>query len=364
MPFDVTTARVHDDAAATAGFAGAPASPSFAMVPSAEPAWSPYAGIDVPSGRKAKEWSLVLDAIGIRHHVMSIPPVLEPDGMWRPGRLVLEVPRGRASEAQSVIDRYEDENRNFPPVRHRERLPHPHSLVVPLAFVALLVFFGLTGPAAAHSLWFERGTSVSSALGHEPWRAVTALTLHADGKHVLGNVLTGSLFAIPLARRIGPGGALASTVVAGSLGNLANAAAHEAMGIAHRSIGASTAVFAVVGLLAALQLGWNQTVGREAERSRVVRLAPLAGGLALLGLLGSGSGDGRTDLWAHLFGFLAGLVVGIVVVLARPHAPPAGHAQRSSSRLSALVQPAWGALAVGLVAGSWAAAMHGWWWLG
>ncbi len=37
---------------------------------------------------------------------------------------------------------------------------------------------------------------------------------------------------------------------------------------------------------------------------------PLACGLALLGLLGSGAGDIKVDIMAHLFGFFCGALIG------------------------------------------------------
>jgi membrane associated rhomboid family serine protease len=130
----------------------------------------------------------------------------------------------------------------------------------------------------------------------EWWRAVTALTLHADAGHVLGNVLAATLFAGALGRRYGAGVAVAALVAAGTLGNLANAFLHRA---GHDSVGASTAVFGAVGLLAALRIAGAGRSGSRARRWWVV----IAAGLTLLALLGTAS---HADVLAHLFGFLVG----------------------------------------------------------
>jgi membrane associated rhomboid family serine protease len=92
----------------------------------------------------------------------------------------------------------------------------------------------------------------------------------------------------------------------------------------YRSVGASTAVFAAVGLLAAHE--WRQR-GRGAQ-SWARRAAPLVVGIALLGLLGSGGGlpeqgpeaTGGTDLFAHALGFALGAVVGAFIAVPRINA--------------------------------------------
>ncbi len=173
---------------------------------------------------------------------------------------------------------------------------------------------------------------------------ITALTLHADAQHVLGNVISGSIFGAMISRRIGPGGALFAMLAAGALGNTANALYHLPEG--HRSIGASTAVFAAVGLLAAVQLVLD--VGRRRERHRfglVDFLAPVVGGLALLGALGSGR---HSDLGAHGFGFLSGVVVGLAV---------AWLIRRQDARPSTTLQVVAALSAFAIIGGSWALAV-------
>ena len=67
------------------------------------------------------------------------------------------------------------------------------TLLACLSVCSFFLFF--TGPVARYSGWFQRGTAVTGlVLSSEPWRAVTALTLHADTSHVLGNAISGTVF--------------------------------------------------------------------------------------------------------------------------------------------------------------------------
>jgi membrane associated rhomboid family serine protease len=103
-------------------------------------------------------------------------------------------------------------------------------------------------------------------------------------------------------RRLGDGRGPLVVLISGALGNWMNAMWHRT---AHLSIGASTAVFGAVGVLAATQLALDQ---RDGDRPWLQRVAPVVGGLALLGMLGASP---HSDLLAHLFGLGAGLAVGV-----------------------------------------------------
>ncbi|MBE0598536.1 MAG: rhomboid family intramembrane serine protease, partial [Desulfuromonadales bacterium] len=136
------------------------------------------------------------------------------------------------------------------------------------------------------------------------WRTITALTLHADWPHLLSNIAIGGFFIHRLCRELGSGLSWSLVVAAGSLGNLVNAWLHSP---SHRAVGASTAVFGALGLLAAL----NLIRYRHSLRRRW--LLPVAAALALLAMLGT-EGE-RTDVGAHLFGFAAGLLLGVATAL-------------------------------------------------
>ena len=104
-----------------------------------------------------------------------------------------------------------------------------------------------------------------------------------------------------LCRELGSGLAWSLLLAAGALGNLVNAFVQRS---SHSSLGASTAVFGAVGILAAISLV------RYREQLRQRWPLPVASALALLAVLGT---EGRnTDLGAHLFGFVYGVCLGLI----------------------------------------------------
>ncbi len=307
----------------------------------------------LPHRGQAREWALVLQSQNIAFIIDHAPPVraVGEDGALvevDPGGWVLRVAPADYGRALASIDLYEQENENWPPPRIKDTPRHAPTPLVTLAFVALVLFFlYATGPAAGGSMWFSHGRADALRLFSEPWRMITALTLHADGQHVIGNAISGSIFGTMVARRIGPGGALLAILLSGIAGNTLNALHHLPEG--HFSIGASTAVFGAVGMLAALQtlIDWRR---REAENRPGYRLvdavAPIVGGLALLGALGAGGEN--TDLWAHAYGFASGVGIGAVsgLVVRRPDSRPSRVWQIAAALAAfALVAGAWGVAA-------------------
>jgi membrane associated rhomboid family serine protease len=141
-------------------------------------------------------------------------------------------------------------------------------------------------------------------LGGEWWRAVTALCLHASSVHLLGNLAFGTVFLLLLTQLTGAGVAALSIVVAGTMGNVLGALVQSPQ---HTSIGASTAIFASLGIMVALRQSTRQ--GHAASKLR--NWTPVGGGLALLAFLGF-SGE-NTDILAHVMGFGSGLVAGFAL---------------------------------------------------
>jgi rhomboid protease GluP len=283
----------------------------------------------VATTRQLREWSLVLSSMDLPHVVREAQQ-----------GFVIIVAAGDHARAAEAIRLYELENRNWPPRTPREILPHARSLAAPMFMALFVIFYAVTGPASDASRWFERGTAVSELIVHgDIWRAVTGLTLHADTLHVVGNAISGTIFLSALNRRLGDGRGPFAFVLGGSLGNVFNALWYH---VGHASIGASTAVFAAVGTLAATQV----SIDRNKElRGWLQRAAPVVGGVALLGMLGSAP---HTDLLAHLFGLVAGLLVGLAL-----------HWTRGLSRgTGTIAQLTYAALAGGLVVGSWWLALH------
>ncbi|MEN8159334.1 MAG: rhomboid family intramembrane serine protease, partial [Myxococcota bacterium] len=199
------------------------------------------------------------------------------------------------------------------------------AVVVTLAMVA---FYAWTGPGRASGAWFAQGSADAAAMrAGELWRAVTALCLHADLAHLFANALFGTFFLAALGRSLGPGLALALYVLSGTGGNVVNAFLRSTD---HVSIGASTAVFGAVGLLSGLG------VVRRVQRGDRGRLAllPLAAGLGILAMVGSGGG--RVDAFAHLFGLVVGtgLGLGTAFTIARP---PGALSQTASGAAAVLL---------------------------
>jgi membrane associated rhomboid family serine protease len=188
--------------------------------------------------------------------------------------------------------------------------------VVGVAVGLLLIgFFAVTGTRAGRSIWFERGgADAERIVAGEWWRTVTALTLHADAPHVIGNAGASAVLVGAVSHQLGPGVGLCLLLLAGAGGNALTAAAH---GTHHDSVGASTAMFGAIGIL-----GATRVVARGRRLAGRKPWMVAAASLALLGLLGTSPGG---DLLAHLFGLLLGGALGLAAAPALPRLlrPPA-----------------------------------------
>ncbi len=260
------------------------------------------------------EWALVLAAEGLE------PRIVRDELGWS-----VFVGADQAPRAEAALAAYLRENRRPAAAARHPSWEGDAPLLVGLGLAAgLLLFHFATGAADAGSAWFERGAATARIASGEPWRAVTALTLHADASHALANAAAGALLFPLWLRVLGPGVGAALLLCAGVLGNALNAWL-QAPG--HVSVGASTAVFGAVGLLA----GVAALRRAGAARGRRRRFVAGAAGLALLAMLGTG-GE-RTDLWAHAFGLLAGAALGAGAA-AFLRAPPPLAAQWALGALS------------------------------
>jgi membrane associated rhomboid family serine protease len=151
----------------------------------------------------------------------------------------------------------------------------------------------------------EYGASAFDIMNGEIYRTVTSLMLHSDYPHLAGNIAGIGIFGTAVCSITGAGVGWLMILLSGILGNLANAALFR---YGHISIGASTAVFGAVGILAAYQLCRKIKIADQ----RMKAWLPIAGGLALLSFLGTGL---HSDLTAHLFGFVAGVCLGLIYAL-------------------------------------------------
>jgi membrane associated rhomboid family serine protease len=271
--------------------------------------------ISAASRREAESISLVLAAEGIPHRVEN------DEGRWR----VILDPGDRA-RADRALESFARENA-APPLPPPEPEPELETQMGLWLAAALLAGWAWTGDWSDTSPIFEAGANDARlVVAGAWWRCVTALTLHSDLTHAAGNAFSCAVFASLLLRRYGPGVGAALLLASGALGNLL---ASEWHGAHYRSVGASTALFGAIGALAATEL-----VRRRRIRLRASRVwLPLAGGLGLLAMLGTGRGS---DLAAHFFGLLAGIGVGVLAAWAAPR-PLAGPAQWAFGAASAAV---------------------------
>jgi len=266
--------------------------------------------------------AFVLKAVGIEHVVTHIE-----------NRFALLVPEELAERALEQLQIYEEESRPKPPPPPLRLHPRAWTGSAIYAVVMLGIAYA-SGKSLGGFDWYESGALRHSALSAgEWWRLATALTLHADVAHILGNLAFGIPYGYFASQLLGTGRAWASIFVAAVLANLLDAAL---MSDLQSSIGASTAVFAMLGIVGAY--AWQRRQGRFNRWAH--RAAPLVAAVALLAM--TGVGDERTDIVAHLAGFVTGALVGALQANLRAQALDRPLAQRVlAATTCAAVAGAW-----------------------
>jgi membrane associated rhomboid family serine protease len=246
----------------------------------------------------------MLGAVGIQSSIVF-------DGL----QFVVLVSDADVASALSHLTQYEVERRPGPPPP--PPLPAlPHAWVGCVVYAALLVCIGLM---VSNGFWrldaFDAGAlDAARVQGGQWWRAWTALTLHLDGSHLVANLAAGIWFGYLAARQVGSGVSWLLIVAAAGAANLIEAMAGPG---SHQSVGASTAVFASLGLLSAHS--WR--LRAPALQQWAQRWAPLVGGLVLLAWFGAGDQDPdavvHTDVVAHVLGFAMGIAAGVLAARQR-----------------------------------------------
>ncbi|MDH4125059.1 MAG: rhomboid family intramembrane serine protease [Gammaproteobacteria bacterium] len=250
----------------------------------------------------------------------------------------LLVPAEFSARAMHELTQYDNEN---PPLVEQKPPAIVYQNAIPGLLGYALLICGIAAIVSSAPLaqdWYVAGR-VDGALirAGEWWRTVTALTLHSGLQHLLGNLGFGLFFGLFAGRLLGSGVAWLAIVVAAASGNVLNTLLLEST---HRAVGASTAVFAALGLIAGYV--WRGKLMRQDRWP--YRVGPIVGGFALL--MYTGTGTETTDVGAHLMGFLCGLGGGILLAAAR------------NRLLSFRLQIACGLTAIVLVAAAWIAALH------
>jgi rhomboid protease GluP len=241
-------------------------------------------------GRACAEVALLLEAVGLRAVVQELG-----------GECLVIVAPHEAGQARREIEAWLAENRTRPEPPPRQPLAGGWRGVVGYVLAVTVVALAVANFAFDRD-WLTAGRIDGAAMrAGEWWRALTALTLHADLEHLAANIFFGGLFGGFTGRYLGSGVAWLLILLAGAAGNVINVLI---LGPGHRAIGASTAVFAALGLLGSL--GWAGR--RRSVQGWIYRLGPIIAAVALLAY--TGAGGERTDIGAHLWGFAVGLGAG------------------------------------------------------
>jgi rhomboid protease GluP len=278
------------------------------------------------SGVLCREYSLMLEARGIEHELLA------RDALWE-----LAVAPELKPKAEEEIRRYTSERAVVRPRAVRfETYPVGWLAAGTYVFILLLVAYA-AGLQLFDTDWFSVGALSSGPNRSQWWRAITAVTLHVDQMHLFSNVFAGLIVGAAASQLLGPGVAWWAALVCAGLGNLLEMWISPP---AHQAVGASSLVFAALGLVTGL--AWTHRLGLR-ER-RWYRWAPLIVGASLLALFGAG-GE-RVDVLGHLLGFSSGTAGGWLLATLRI---PRSRATRT--------QWWFGGTAVLLVACAWALAL-------
>ncbi|GFK92482.1 hypothetical protein NNJEOMEG_00307 [Fundidesulfovibrio magnetotacticus] len=294
------------------------------------------AGLQELDLETARQWSLALSARQVPHRVRQGWPGLR-----------LLVPASRLEEAQGELRAFLAENPPrpvaLPDFRPRATLWVELPGVL-WSLAAVTAFLTMTGSEATLGAfladWHGRGGGDTALMAQgQWWRAVTALTLHADIAHLMGNVCLGGTFLVLLARQAGLGTAWFLAVAGGALANLAKIPLQRP---GYHFLGSSTAVFAALGALAGVRV---VRLGRDLSWKRAL---PFAAGVMILAFLGVGSEEEarRIDLAGHFMGFGAGFGLGFLYACA----------EKYTGKSARPLSPWLGIAAGGLALAAWAAA--------
>jgi membrane associated rhomboid family serine protease len=251
---------------------------------------------------ECEDRAFVLTAVGV-------PNEIAVEG----GHFVLWVNAWAFAQARHHIERHAAENAVIRPAAPVIKpFVHPHAWLGSIFYTAVLLFVsGAIANGVGPLNLFQLGDLDAARVQHgEWWRAWTALTLHLSIDHLALNLGAGIWLGFLAGRRLGYGIAWMLIVTGAALANLL-----EGLGAspAHRAVGASTAVFAALGLLAAY--AWAERYHLPQAWAR--RWGPLVAGVILLGIAGTGTGTegDNTDVFAHIAGFSVAALLGAFAAL-------------------------------------------------
>jgi rhomboid protease GluP len=231
------------------------------------------------------------------------------------GRWGLYVRSAIAEEAAKLVEQNLNENNTVPPSSGLTA-PPPKPVapwhLIPAPLFLMIIFAISTSGNGLNLVEAGRFDSLRIQENGEWWRLISPLFLHADIAHLFGNISGGLFFGGLLASRIGAAKTYLVALISGIAGNCLNLLTFR--NTPYLSIGASTAVFGLLGALTGLRLremlrdeSRTQQLPVTRRHSRRIRYGVLGAGLVLLGWMGTG-GE-RTDIPAHGYGFISGLLL-------------------------------------------------------
>ncbi|AGB16999.1 putative membrane protein [Halovivax ruber XH-70] len=181
--------------------------------------------------------------------------------------------------------------------------------------VIFAVVFVLQWIAALFSVGLMAGLFVlAPPLEANPWTIVTSVYAHENLGHLLSNSAALVLFGWPVARATTHLRFHAFFLATGAIAGITQVVGTGIVGVATPVLGASGAVFALMGYL----LAGNRLSDGLASRVQVSPWVALGVFVVLAALITLATAAPRVALLAHFTGFLLGLVAGRVGVLDVP----------------------------------------------
>ena len=200
--------------------------------------------------------------------------------------------------------------------------------VVTYALLALNLLLWVTleasgGSGNAEVLLDFGALSAPLVVDGEYWRLFTAMFLHAGSMHILANSLSLFIFGQIVERTYGHGRFALVYLLAGLFGSVASFSINST-GV---GVGASGAVFGIVGALAAYFVA-NRRVMGNLGRQNLMGLLVLVGINVAFGLTSPG-----IDNWAHMGGLASGFLLGLALGPRYRYVTPVNPFQMPGTRL-------------------------------
>jgi rhomboid protease GluP len=227
----------------------------------------------------------------------------------QPGEFDLQVDPDVAPKVTDELREYEEEIEETDSTDRQEHEAPAHPVGIVHLALWILCLVGVFHLQQKDPGFVERFASSNLDLlkQGEWWRPFTALFLHADVAHLLGNLTTGSVFYILLSRTMGALKASVLILLSGTLGNILTSMVTYPEPFV--SLGASTAGFGALGLL--VGTGLVENLSKSSRQAWMRTFAPVLAGLVMLGWLGGAKAGSNTDVFGHVFGFASGTFLGI-----------------------------------------------------